>query len=111
MPNSNPPCNPKTDLPCDPTYLEILAETYHEICLNSGLEPDPVTLFAVGGTSGLWEAVSGFYNYRVFCVSEGVWGISWDALPPVIDYGEEKTTGDTFPNLSFSNFSTSGGSC
>tara|TARA_R110002124_G_scaffold141757_2_gene306298 strand:- start:2984 stop:3331 length:348 start_codon:yes stop_codon:yes gene_type:complete len=115
MPNSNPVCNPIGEVFCDPTELQELAELYPVLCLDSGLEPDPVTLFVAGVLSEVhWVGVSASHNYFLECVNSndgGYWKLFWEKQPPIIISGSERATDGPFPDLTFPNFSTTDGAC
>ncbi|QDV48447.1 hypothetical protein Enr17x_04590 [Gimesia fumaroli] len=114
MPNSNPACDPPSDVTCAPARIPELIEKYPYLCLDtSKFEPsDPeVTLLGSGITSGRWQGLSGHYNYDLICTDDDCWVVGWDSifLPP--SGGSEKATGGSFPNLIFPNFSTTEGYC
>ncbi|QDU10752.1 hypothetical protein [Gimesia aquarii] len=114
MPNSNPACNPPSDVTCDPAKLNELVERFPDLCLDaSKFEPnDPeTTLLGVGGAGTSWQGLSGRYNYGLVCSGEDTWKVGWDEIFPPWSSGSENATGGSFPNLIFPNFSTTGGFC
>ncbi|QDU08151.1 hypothetical protein [Gimesia aquarii] len=107
MPNSNPACQPPSDVNCDPADEPILSKLFPSITLygniegSSGYYGDEITL---NHQIGEWFALPDGSWWSISC-QQGVWRLHWDGT--ISGGGFIDATGGTFPSLIFPGFSTS----